>query len=467
LFGRRSGVLGATEPGAFYLGRYWDKDRQEVGEKLHYGGAQSIVVIGRNRSGKDARLGNYNGLQLDHKSLIYVDPRGEAAAISAPYRRRLGPVFMLNPFGVLADIPGYEDLRSDGFNPLAALDPDSPRFFDDASGIAEALIKVEGKDPHWSQRARGLALGFLMDEVKRAKRELRMPSLFDVRTALTEPDVRDPKTDRLVKGLAVTAERLARQGDPQIASLLAGFTADNDEVGSVRATADGQTQWLLSKPMRDDMAKGGVDWRLLGDRTCTVYVILPPEMVETHSIWLRLVIAAAMRALYRPRPDGVVCAFWLNEFAALGRLQPIEAALGLTAGYGVQLIPILQSLTQLKLHYEDGWENFLGQAGAVVGVGPPADWFTADWMSRRSGETTIRQPNANTSFNPGGTPGFSLGESFGRRNYLMPQDLFGMREGFGLTWCAGLANPIPAYLPPYWDVEQLARRARRNPFYRG
>ncbi|WP_395442847.1 type IV secretory system conjugative DNA transfer family protein [Caulobacter sp. UC70_42] len=39
--------------------------------------------------------------------------------------------------------------------------------------------------------------------------------------------------------------------------------------------------------------------------------------------------------------------FLLDEFAALGRLEPVERAFGLMAGYGLQLWPILQDMHQL------------------------------------------------------------------------------------------------------------------------
>ena len=41
------------------------------------------------------------------------------------------------------------------------------------------------------------------------------------------------------------------------------------------------------------------------------------------------------------RPERPVL-FLLDEFAALGHLAPVERAMGLMAGYGVQLWPILQ-----------------------------------------------------------------------------------------------------------------------------
>jgi type IV secretory pathway TraG/TraD family ATPase VirD4 len=163
-FGREK-VIGSPAADAFYLGRYRNEQTGQIGPKIQFPGTEPIVVIGRNRSGKDAGLGNYNGLQLEGKSWFVIDPRGEAAAICAPYRRKLGPVYILNPFGVLTKIPGYEDLQSDGWNAAAELDAHSPLLFDHASAYGEALVRIESKDPHWSIRARGALCGLTMAEV--------------------------------------------------------------------------------------------------------------------------------------------------------------------------------------------------------------------------------------------------------------------------------------------------------------
>ena len=75
---------------------------------------------------------------------MVVDPKGELYAITSDYRRTVSDVIVLNPFNVL-------DFGSDGFNPLDTLDPKSPTFYDDAAALGEALIQVEGNDPHWGE----------------------------------------------------------------------------------------------------------------------------------------------------------------------------------------------------------------------------------------------------------------------------------------------------------------------------
>ena len=73
---------------------------------------------------------------------------------------------------------------------------------------------------------------------------------------------------------------------------------------------------------------------------------------------------------------------------ALGHLAPLEDAFGLVRGYKVQIAGICQDLAQLKALYKERWESFLANAGVVQGF-TPNDLTTADWMSRRAGQTTL------------------------------------------------------------------------------
>jgi hypothetical protein len=85
---------------------------------------------------------------------------------------------MLNPFDVLG-------LGSAGFNPSDTLDPKSPNFYDDAAALGEALIKMEGKDPHWSESPQGLLVALIMwDKLKNGDKA----NLENVRALVTQPD---------------------------------------------------------------------------------------------------------------------------------------------------------------------------------------------------------------------------------------------------------------------------------------
>jgi type IV secretion system protein VirD4 len=369
--------------GGITLGRHYDDETRNVGEKIVYEDERHVLLFGPNGSGKGTRFLIPNLLSIQGRSLVVIDPKGELCAVTAPYRRTLGDVVILNPFNVLG-------LGSEGFNPLAALDPASPNFYDDAAALGEALIKIEGKDPHWSESAQGLLVALLMWD----KRERgAAANLENVRHMLTEPDQweryvgEDGKTrERLKAGLRVTAAEMVAKGGYEIASLVARFTEQTNELASIRSTADTQTRWILSKPMRDDLKKPGINFRKLKEKPTTVYVILPAERMRTHSVWLRLVVVSVLRALYRP--GGLRAVLMIDEVPALGHLGPLEDAFGLVRGYKVQIAGICQDLAQLKALYKERWESFLANAGVVQGF-TPNDLTTADWMSRRAGPTTL------------------------------------------------------------------------------
>src|SRR3546814_13998521 len=70
----------------------------------------------------------------------------------------------------------------------------------------------------------------------------------------------------------------------------------------------------------------------------TVYLVLPPDRLATYARWLRLMLAQALTDLARaPASPARPVLFLLDEFSALGRLEPVERALGLMAGYGIPL----------------------------------------------------------------------------------------------------------------------------------
>ena len=444
------------------LGRHYDDATDRAGGKVVYEGERHLLLFGPNGTGKGTRFLIPNLLSIKDRSIIVIDPKGELAAVTADYRRTVGEVVMLNPFNVLG-------LGSAGFNPLATLDSSSPStFYDDAAALGEALIKSSDKDPHWGESAQGLLVALIMWEKIKQGDEA---NLENVRRLLTEADRWERYTgddgkqrERPKSGLRVTASDMVESGGYEIASLAARFTEQSNELSSVRSTADTQTRWILSPPMRDDLKKQGVDFRKLKERVTTVYVILPAERMRTHSVWLRLVVVSALRALYRP--GGLRTLLLIDEMPALGHLAPLEDAFGLVRGYKVQIAGICQDLNQLKALYKERWESFLANAGVVQGF-TPNDMTTAEWMSRRAGKATVLAPSSSESRSPKGERSESASWSQIARPLYLPQELTGFAEGTGLLWLAGMANGVRFFAPPYWKIEQAAKRAARNPYYEG
>ncbi len=235
---RREPIIGSPAPDAIALGRLLDPERG-ITEKIRYGGDQHILVVGPNGKGKGTGILMVNLLSMSGSSIVVVDPKGELAAVTAPFRRTLGPVVIINPFGVHTDLPGYEDLRSCGFNPLARLDPASPHFNADVSLIAEALITTgETREPHWPQSARALVAALVMYTVLEARHLQIYPTLARVRELLCmASEERHAGNNFKGSGIPALAVQMMRSSLIGLRNKAAQFTDWNREIQSIASTA--------------------------------------------------------------------------------------------------------------------------------------------------------------------------------------------------------------------------------------
>ena len=151
------------------LGVEWNWEKGRAGDPVAVDLESNFELIAPPGAGKGAALEIPNLLLgLRRCSVLSIDPSGQNAAVCAEARRTAAKndVLCLNPFGL--HVERYPDLASAGCNPLANIDPRSPLFFQECQAVADALIKIESKDPHWTESARGLITGIVMWEVLKA-----------------------------------------------------------------------------------------------------------------------------------------------------------------------------------------------------------------------------------------------------------------------------------------------------------
>ena len=115
--------------------------------------------------------------------------------------------------------------------------------------------------------------------------------------------------------------------------------------------------------------------------------------------------------------------FLLDEFAALGRLEAVERAMGLMAGYGLQLWPILQDLSQLRALYGPRANTFVANAGVLQTFGVN-DYETAKALSQLMGQMTMSY----TTTSHGSDDDYSTSRQLTSRDLLTPDEIMQLPE---------------------------------------
>jgi type IV secretion system protein VirD4 len=405
-----SGVLGTAQwskdPGHWRYAPLGEGGSALQGGYLLLGGSKDIpgylhvrapskhmLTIAPTRSGKGVSLIIPNLLTY-RGSVLVVDPKGENAWVTAERRRALDKnrnTFILDPWGEVnrryGSMAGAPE-KIARFNPLAQLDPETDEFVDDIAGLADAIILTESsREPHWDDSARELVAG-LMAFMVESPQYRPHASLALMRDFVTRP----------IEQIRAMVEESQKLGGRSLAARkLAPFKADTDEISGITSNARTQTAFLDSPTLKRNMEVSDFSFEDLCRGNTSVYLVLPPDKLETYARWLRLMVTVGIRAVGRGGSQGPLpTLFMLDEFGTIGKLDAVAHAYGLMAGLGMILWAFAQDLNQLVRDYPHHWETFVGNAQAVTCFGV-MDNFTADYVSKFLGTTTIEQPNIQTS----------------------------------------------------------------------
>ena len=425
-----------------------------TGRLLRYDGPAHLITLAPTRAGKGVGTVIPNLLGVD-RSVLVIDPKGENARIAGEARRRIGTTHVLDPF----EVSGHP---SACYNPLDRLTPDSLDLGEDAASLTEALVMDppgQVTEAHWNEEAKAILGGLIMFCVCHEDRDRR--SLATVREYLTL------SPDRLKARLELMQDSDAAGG--LIARAANRFLGKADrEAASVLSNAQRHTHFLDSPRIAKCLARSDFAFADLRHRITSVFLVLPPNRMDAYSRWLRLLVSQALQDIARDAevsatPAGLTATtgvqsaaqrlstptlFLLDEFAALGRLEAVERAMGLMAGYGLQLWPVLQDMSQLKDLYGDRANTFIANAGVQQVFGVNA-FETAKWLSQMIGqETTGFQTD---SFKPGDGPSFS--NHLTGRDLLTPDEIMQMPPNVQLLRVQGQPSALAQKLRYYADPE--------------
>ena len=417
------------------------------GKLLRYETDKHLLTLAPNRAGKGVSAIIPNLLTWPG-SMLVIDPKGENAIVTARRRKAMGQkVHVLDPWGITG-------LDGGCFNPLLALSPDSADLVEDASLLADSLVlpTTKADDEFWNGEARSLLAGLIMHIVTTEMPENRHLGRLRALLTLGEAEFADLLDDMNDNSAAFglvarTAQRLLQKTDR--------------ERSGVISTAQAQTHFLDSPRMTEILRASSFDLADLKSSRTTIYLVLPADRLATHGRWLRLMVGLCLSALTSDRrPPKNPVLFLLDEFAALGRLQAIETAVGLLAGYGVLLWPILQDLAQLQDLYPQRWRSFLANTGIIQAFGVN-DMGTAEYLSKMLGQRTVTVRHHGRSGESDRTRG-SENYAVTGRPLLMPQEIMRLPPNQQLLLLHGKL-PILADRVRYYADKEFEGKFDRNP----
>jgi type IV secretion system protein VirD4 len=382
---RRARLIGGEPDVGIRLG--FDKN---TGEMLRYRDRDGHGLIvaptgsGKNRDFLTAALLDWKG------SAIVIDPKGALCAITQRHRRsENGKVIVLNPFENEPDLFPTKLPASSTYNPMAHLKPNAPGFTIACERLADGIVGEEAKEDgqkdaaHFRDRARNLIAGIIMHVA--ATYPAKQRHLGTVRNIITSADDQDFFT---------WVEGANEKGSLYVKQKLARFVGrhESEEVGDVLSTAERFTDFIGNETIDPNLRGDGFRFYDAKETKTTVYVVLPLEHMDTCGKWFRLIVASALHELWRKGRGSVPVLIILDEFSQFGTLRIIKSAMNAARNFGIQLLPVLQQLSDLKSLYGENWGGFVNGAAFKLFLSSE-DPVTRQYVADLSGMTTVKVPS--------------------------------------------------------------------------
>lgn len=413
-------------------------------------GPEHVMLYAPTRTGKGVGVVIPNLLAWPD-SVVVLDIKRENFLATGGYRAEAGQTVHL--FDPLA-----RDGRTARFNPLGHVDRTDPiAVLDELQRMAVMLFPVHDRaDPFWAEAAR---TGFIGVGGYVAATPERPFTLGEILRQLTAGDAR-ARLPRIV----TAQEQEGRPLPGPVVTAISDFTSSSENTfASVRQSIT--TRMGLWLNPRVDAATSASDFDLRdlrGGRLSLYLGATPDNMLRIQPLYALLfqqLVDLNSRALPGPadRPALIV----LDEFARLGPAPVLAHAFAWVAGYGLRLLAVLQSPSQLRAIYgPDVAEEVMTNCGIEI-VFAPKELKIAQELSDRLGAYTTdgRSRSRPTGLSQGRR---STTVSDQRRALMLPQELMQLPQSALMVLKAGLP-PVRGRKIAYFRERVFQRRLRPAP----
>lgn len=345
-------------------------------------------------------------------SLVVLDIKRENYRATAGYRAQAGQrVLMFDPLA--------RDGRTARFNPLGHIDRADPHeTLDELQRMAAMLFTGhEQADPFWSEAAR---TGFIGVGAYVAATSALPFTLGEIFRQLTQDDPQS-RLPRIVK-----ARRDA--GDPLPAACVSALTdfcaASDNTFASIRQSITTRLGLWLNPRVDAATSVSDFDLRDLRNGKTSLYLGASPDnltrVAPLYALLFQQLVDLNSRAL--PHANDPPILVLLDEFARLGPAPVLAHAFSWVAGYGLRLLPVLQSPSQLhSLFGPHLADEILANCAIEIVFAPKAPKLAQELSERLGAHDQAARSRS-------GPRGLGLGRrtvtvSNQRRPLMLPQEL--------------------------------------------
>lgn len=359
--------------------------------------------------------------------LVALDPSNEVAPMVIAHRRSAGrDVHVLDP----------KDPET-GFNVLDWIGRFGGTKEEDVVAVASWVVTDSGRstsirDDFFRASALQLITALIADVCLSGHTEKEHQHLRQMRANLAEPE---PKLRERLQAIYDNSQ------SDFVKENVAPFIAMTPETFSgVYANAVKETHWLSypnyaalvsgSSFATDEIAEGKTD----------IFVNLDLKTLEAHPGLARTIIGALLNAIYNR--NGEVkgrTLFLLDEVARLGYLRILETARDAGRKYGISLVLLFQSIGQMRETYggRDATSKWF-ESASWVSFAAINDPETADYISRRCGNTTVEVDQLSRSSRMSGSSR-TRSKQLAARPLILPDEVLRMRGDEQIVFTAGNA----------------------------
>lgn len=297
--------------------------------------------------------------------VIVVDPKGENFAVTARYRSQaLGQrIFLLDPFeAVPARVLEKVGVTRASLNPLDLITMRG-HLGPQLSMLASIISTQPPPGDFWDQSAQILLAGALGATVAYARDKGEPISFQRFIDYLTSDDV--------VYNLAVVLDTMKNLDKLSYKGLASFIGRADKERSGVLSTALSYLTPFIAEEVNAHLDSTTIQPKmLLDDDDYTIYIVIPPAKLMSHSVLLRLWVATMLNAIMeRGEKPLKRTLFLLDECAQLGRLETLTKAVTLLRGYGLQVWMFFQDLAQLQSVYGGEATTIMGNCGVLQAFG--------------------------------------------------------------------------------------------------